>query len=736
MSLCGILSFIMKRYGIMLFLGAVLLSLSVCSKAAPAVQPQRSTVKQNQSGALPSNSVAGQQYTVQFDLNGIAGSVPKPQTIAAGQCAVQPQLRTAFREEPDGSASVLYWSSDRSGRERFRFAEPLNADTTLYAHFGSPRIYEIQGRAHISPLEDKQVKDVQGVITAITYSRKNPNGFFMQDIQGDGDTATSDGIYVYCGTDCPTGIAVQQHVSVTGTVKEYAYKPKNGPVEDMPLTQIALSELRIIENNSPLPAPIEITAADLEKPVFVDELNSLNPQSEAIDFYESLEGMRVCVRNPQIVAVPYKGTQYLAPSDAHGFSIRGGMMYNSYASTALLCLYPKKCFADTASINMPKPEPAIGDVYAGMVTGVLDYTYSKYQIALTDPLPALTRKAPGKESTPLISSIPFTPDKLNLVSYNLENFSKANTRQSHSSKKSAEERAAAFADQFVRLMQAPDLICLIEVQDDSGEKADDGVVSARDTLQLLTGEIEKHRAGLRYQTVVLNPEEGRDGGAPGANIRCAYLYRSDRLELVPDRDSNVSNSRATTKAEIEADGSRLLQNPARLGVGEAVFKNTRKSLVAHFRFKDGINGGKDFFVINNHFNSKRSDGKIWGRRQPVHRSSETKRHQQAELIASFISSITAVRPGAAVISVGDYNDFWFSKTIGIFKRAGMKNAIEALPENNRYTYVYDGHSQTLDNILVSDSVHIDMAEVLHVNAELPEKERLSDHDPVWVQVHW
>ena len=95
-----------------------------------------------------------------------------------------------------------------------------------------------------------------------------------------------------------------------------------------------------------------------------------------------------------------------------------------------------------------------------------------------------------------------------------------------------------------------------------------------------------------------------------------------------------------------------------------------------------------------------------------------------------------VRPGTAVISVGDYNDFWFSKTIGIFKRAGMKNAIEALPENNRYTYVYDGHSQTLDNILVSDSVHIDMAEVLHVNAELPEKERLSDHDPVLVQVHW
>lgn len=712
----------------MLLLSVLLWSILACYKAAPAVQqPAIQPNKQQTAGQS-----TAQQYSVYFDLNGLTEKAPAPQTVAAGQCAAKPLLRTVFRNEQDGTASVLYWSTDRSGTTRFRFTEPIRTDITLYAHFGSPCIYEIQGTSHTSPLEDKKVKDVRGVITAITYSRKEPNGFFIQDPQGDGDTATSDGVYVYCGAEYPAGLAVGQYVAVSGTVKEYAYKPKNGHLEDLSVTQIALSELRILEENRALPAPIVLTAADLEKAVFVDDLSTLNPQSEAIDFYESLEGMRVCVRNPQVIAPAYKGVQYIAPPDAHGFSARGGMMYNSYDSTARLCLYPKKCFADTAAVHIPKPEPAIGDVYAGTLTGVMDYAYSRYQINLTDPLPTLTRNYAQPANPP----VRFAADKLNVVSYNLENFSQANTRHSHSSKKSAEERAAAFAEQFIRLMQAPDLICLIEIQDDSGEKAGDAIVSSRKTLQLLTGEIEKRRPEFRYQAAVLNPEEGRDGGAPGANIRCAYLYRSDRLELVPDGDGDVTNSRSTTKAEIAADGSRLLQNPARLGVGEAAFNNTRKSLVAHFRFKNEINGSKDFFVINNHFNSKRSDGKIWGRRQPVHRSSEVKRHQQAEYVAAFIGTITAVRPGAAIISVGDYNDFWFSQTIAIFKRAGMKNVIEVLPENNRYTYVYDGLSQTLDNILVTDTVHIDSAAVLHVNAELPEKARLSDHDPVFVQLSW
>ena len=65
----------------------------------------------------------------------------------------------------------------------------------------------------------------------------------------------------------------------------------------------------------------------------------------------------------------------------------------------------------------------------------------------------------------------------------------------------------------------------------------------------------------------------------------------------------------------------------------------------------------------------------------------------------------------------------------------MKNAIENLPLNERYTYVYSGHSQTLDNILVTDNISVDYTDVLHLNSELSPKVRLSDHDPVFVKLN-
>ena len=671
--------------------------------------------------------------TVTFDMNGLAGEIPALQTIESGSTAEQPQIYPLFKQEADGTVSVPYWSMDAEGMRRYCFSEPVQTNLTLYAHFGAPRIFDVQGHAHESPLQSKKVKDIRGIVTAITYSKGKPNGFYFQDKTGDGDAVTSDAVYVFCGTEhFPSNIAVKDYAAVTGTVQEFAYKPKKTPAEYLSVTQLIPTEIHIISSGNELPAPVELQAASLEKPVFLDDLCTLNPEAEAIDFYESLEGMRVCVKTPQVVAAPYKGTQYIAPADAHGFSARGGIVYNSYDATARLCLYPKKCFAGSREAVTAEIEPSIGDVYGGDVIGVLDYAYGNYQIALTEPLPALIRKAVKKSPT----AAGFAPDKLNLASYNLENFSRANTAQSHSSKKTGAERAAAFARHFVLNMNTPDLICLAEIQDDSGEKSGDGVVSAHNTLRLLIDEIAKYQTACVYKAVCVNPENGKDGGAPGANIRCAYLYRSDRLELVPDRDGDFSNTRSTTKAEIETGGTRLLQNPARIGVGEPAFKSTRKPLVAHFRFKAGINGGKDFFVINNHLNSKRSDGKIWGSPQPVHRSSETKRHKQAEIITAFIRSITDIRPEAVIISAGDYNDFWFSETVAIFKNAGMKNIIETLPENNRYTYIYDGLSQTLDNILVTDNVRIDTADVLHLNAEMPPRDRLSDHDPLLCSLSW
>ena len=56
----------------------------------------------------------------------------------------------------------------------------------------SARIYQIQGAAHVSPLNGQVVSGVPGVVTAV-----RPNSFTMQDASGDGSNATSDAILVF-----------------------------------------------------------------------------------------------------------------------------------------------------------------------------------------------------------------------------------------------------------------------------------------------------------------------------------------------------------------------------------------------------------------------------------------------------------------------------------------------------------------------------------------------------------
>ncbi len=78
-------------------------------------------------------------------------------------------------------------------------------------------IYDIQGSGSSSPI-DGQVVETEGVITGDFQASNQLNGFFIQDPVGDGDPATSDGIFVYApGNSLNVGDAVR----VKGTVDEF-----------------------------------------------------------------------------------------------------------------------------------------------------------------------------------------------------------------------------------------------------------------------------------------------------------------------------------------------------------------------------------------------------------------------------------------------------------------------------------------------------------------------------------
>ena len=78
-------------------------------------------------------------------------------------------------------------------------------------------IPELQGSGNSSPCQGHRA-NIQGCITGVTAT-----GFFFQDLAGDGDTGTSDGIYAYLWSSWtnPDNLKPGDLVSVSGTVTEY-----------------------------------------------------------------------------------------------------------------------------------------------------------------------------------------------------------------------------------------------------------------------------------------------------------------------------------------------------------------------------------------------------------------------------------------------------------------------------------------------------------------------------------
>src|SRR5262249_49988645 len=163
-------------------------------------------------------------------------------------------------------------------------ATTLNFATAAAAAF--THIYTIQGSGQVSSMAGQTVT-TRGVVTAVdTNSTGNGRGFWIQDASGDGDAATSAGIFVFrpSGT-LPT---VGHLVEVSGTVQEFT--PATAAVGSFSVTEI--SSVTSINDLGVGPA---IAATQ------IGGTGGLTPPTEDLvagsNFFESLEGMLVTVKN-------------------------------------------------------------------------------------------------------------------------------------------------------------------------------------------------------------------------------------------------------------------------------------------------------------------------------------------------------------------------------------------------------------------------------------------------------
>ncbi|MGB3655489.1 MAG: CHRD domain-containing protein, partial [Rivularia sp. (in: cyanobacteria)] len=340
-------------------------------------------------------------------------------------------------------------------------------------------------------------------------------------------------------------------------------------------------------------------------------------------------------------------------------------------------------------------------------TGVVGYGFGNFEIYPTQAF-TVTDSTIQPETTNLTGGA----DKLTVARYNVLNL---DHNDADGDTEVADGRFSEIANQIVTNLNAPDIIGLQEIQDNTGSD-NDGITAADQTLQQLVDAIAT--AGGPTYSFIDNTfiGENTSGGQPGGNIRTAFLYNGDRVDFV---DGSLT---AITDAQAQQTDS---SNP---------FFDSRLPLAAKFTFN-----GEEVTVVNNHFSSKGGSAPILGVEQPFEARQEDvnvngsldERQDQAQAVKGYVDGILAEDADANVVVLGDLNEFEFVSPVEILAES-LTNLTETVSENERYSFNFQGNSQSLDHILVSDNL-ADNAEfdIVHVNSEFADTSaKASDHDPL------
>ncbi|MDZ7949699.1 endonuclease [Nostoc sp. DedQUE09] len=292
-----------------------------------------------------------------------------------------------------------------------------------------------------------------------------------------------------------------------------------------------------------------------------------------------------------------------------------------------------------------------------------------------------------------VTSLVGSPTQLTITTFNVENLDPKKENVSKVDDRSPRNvdddvrngKFTALANQIVTNLEKPDILALQEVQDNDGAELS-SVVDATLTADTLISSIQSV-GGPAYEYREIPPQNGLDGGQPGGNIRVGFLFNPQRVKL--------------QKLERFAD------DPA--------FLKSRKPLVGEFTFND-----IPITLINNHFASKSGGA-----------ASNPKRIQQATIVNKFVENRLTTDPNANIIVLGDLNDTPDSQPIKILEGNQLKNLVNKIPQDDRFSYVFQGNKEQIDQILITPNLFNNgnpEINAVHVNAGISGV--VSDHDPV------
>lgn len=548
----------------------------------------------------------------------------------------------------------------------------------------------IQGSGDASPLAGQTVT-TQGVVTKVIPDY----GWFMQAETGDGDAATSDGIFVYNAT---SGVAVGQRLRLKAAVSEY----------------YGLTELSGVTDMVVLAEGISMTPVTVAFP-------------EAVEGdLERYEGMLIHIDGDLTVSQNYFQGRYGEVTLSSGGRLEKPTNIHRANSAEALALADANArrritIDDGSNLQNPNPIPYIGedntlragDTVHGL-TGVLYYgavsdSLRDYKLHPT-VTPAISRDNP-RSATPADVG-----GNVRVASFNVLNYfttidqsgarcypgmSRSDCRGADSALEFSRQRAKIIA--AIQAIDA-DVVGLMEIENNGNTAVND----------LVAGLNAAMGAGT-YAAVGLPT-----GGTGTDAIRVAMIYKPARLS---------------------AEGNAVSDTDA---------IHNRPPLAQTF----AMGNGEKFSVVVNHFKSKSScpsDGSDANADQGDAQGCwNALRLQQARRLRSFVAGLQASSGDGDVLLIGDFNAYGKEDPIVDLTDNGFVDQV-ARYNDFGYSYVFDGEAGYLDHALATASlsaqisgtvewhINTDEPSVIDYNTEYKTQDlyaatpyRSSDHDPVVV----
>ncbi|WP_210505722.1 ExeM/NucH family extracellular endonuclease [Naasia sp. SYSU D00057] len=591
----------------------------------------------------------------------------------------------------DTTTGALAWhgpaASTKGAVNAAAVAEPEPEPVAVCELQPTHEIGAVQGTGAATPLAGRQVT-LRGTVVA---DLPGYSGFYLQDTDGDGDPVTSDGVFVYSEVAVDLG----DTVAVTGQAQEYSGQTQINSRSDVAVCAEGSS------TSLPAPAALDLPADDSAR--------------------ERLEGMLVAPAGALTVSEVYNLTSYGELTlSAGGLLVQptelarpGTAEAEAVAASNLLrrIVLDDGVSARVTNTTRPYLSPAtpvrVGDELGFTEPVVLGYGFGDWRLQPADGTAAGVFAAQNTRTA--------TPESVGgdvqVGAFNVLNYFVTLTGPDAR----GATTPAEFEEQAGKIVPAidalgADVVTLMEIEDtdSSGYSPGDADAALADLVDRLDA-----YAGADVWSYVPLPDElyevDRDV------IRSAIIYRHDAVVPVGD--------------------------PVGL-VDETVWANAREPIAQSFT-KDG-----DLFtVVANHFKSKGSapasgenadagDGQgAWN----------ADRVRQALSLAAFTENLRESTGDEDVLLLGDFNAYTQEDPIEALREAGFVDLGELL-DPERYSYVFDDLSGSLDHALATGELAEKVTDLVHWNINAVESfayqytgdpalyaanpYRSSDHDPL------